>query len=167
MGLFKQQNPVVRRRSDDRYDIVLDRRALAVLDDALDAISRLFEDPDEPMLARLRPVAYPDDPEREAGYRILAGEELRASQQQALSLLREVFAAATATEEQLWSAIRALNTVRLVSGTMLGIETEDDGPPRDLSPDDPTFGMWALYDLSGWTQHFIVEALSGTIPPAR
>ncbi|MCB0975845.1 MAG: DUF2017 family protein [Acidimicrobiales bacterium] len=165
MGLFRQQNPVVRRRSDGTYDVVLDARAIHLLDDALGAISRLLEDPDEPMLARLSPVAYPDDPEREAGYRLLAGEELRTSQQEAMSVLREVFAGATATEEQLWAAIRALNTVRLVTGTMLGIETEDDGPRPDLAPDDPTYGIWALYDLTGWTQHFVVDALSGTMRP--
>lgn len=161
MGLFRQENPVVRRRADDTYDVVIDTRVRAVLDDALESIGTLLDTPDEPMLARLRPTAYPDDPEREAGYRLLAGEELRASQQAAIAVLREVFARGTATDEQLWAAIRALNSVRLVAGTLLGIETEDDEPDGDIAPDDPRAGIWALYDLSGWTQHHIVQALAG------
>jgi len=161
MALFRPSNPVVRPRGDGMFDVVLDRHVRAVLDDALAGVVTLLDDPDEPALARLQPTAYPDDPDREAGYRLLAGEELRTSHAEAIAVLREVLGAATATDEQLWAAIRALNSVRLVAGTLLGIETEDDWPRDDLDPDDPTFGIWALYDLCGWTQHHVVQALSG------
>lgn len=160
MGLFRPTNPVVRRRSDGTYDVVLDARVRDVLDDALESIATLLDTPDEPMLARLRPTTYPDDPDREAGYRLLAGEELRTSQQAAIAVLREVFERGTATDEALWAAIRALNSVRLVTGTLLGIETEDDEPDEEVEPDDATYRIWALYDLSGWVQHHIVHALS-------
>ena len=160
MGFFRPANPVVRARSDGRFDLVLDRRVRAVIDDALDGITQLLETPDEPMLARLQPTTYPDDADREAGYRLLAGDELRTSHRAAIETLRTVFDEGTATDEQLWSAIRALNSVRLVTGTLLGIETEDDHPDTELDPADPAYGMWALYELSAFVQHHIVQALA-------
>ncbi len=162
MSLFRPSNPVVRARDDGRFDLLLDERVCEVLDDALEAVATLLEDPDEPVLARLSPPAYPDDPDREAGYRLLAGNELRSSQIEAIGVLRDLLDRDVATDEELWSTIRALNSVRLVAGTVLGIETEDDQPPRDLDEDHPTFGMWALYDLTAWVQHHIVAALAAT-----
>jgi hypothetical protein len=159
MPRFRQQNPVVRARGDDTFEVVLHPQYRAILVDASDSIGELLENPDEPMLERLLPTTYPDDPEREAGYRLLAGEELRVSHRAAIDVLREVFDEGTATAEQLWAAIRALNSIRLVTGTLLGIETEDDRPDLDLDQDDPTFGMWAIYELSVEVQHFIVKAL--------
>lgn len=159
MSLFRPPNPVVRATGDDTFEIVLDPRFRAILDDALDGVGDLLEDPDQPGLERLLPTTYPDDPEREAGYRLLAGEELRTSHQAAITTLREVFGEGTATGEQLWAAIRALNSVRLVTGTLLGIETEDDEPDPDLDPDDPAYGIWALYDLSMAVQHHIIRVL--------
>lgn len=159
MGVFGRANPVVRRRDDGRFDLLLDDRVREVLDDALGAVATLLEDPDEPALARLNPPAYPDDPDREAGYRLLAGDELRESQLTSIGGLRDLLARDVATGDELWSAIRALNSVRLVTGTVLGIESEDVGPPHDLDEDDPVSGMWALYDLTNWVQHHIVQVL--------
>ena len=160
MPLFRPPNPVVRARDDDTFEVVLDPRLRAILDDALGGIDDLLDDPHQPGLERLMPTTYPDDPEREAGYRLLAGEELRTSHQAAIATLLDVFESGTATSEQLWAAVRALNSVRLVAGTLLGIESDDDderGPDPD--PEDPTYGIWALYDLATFVQHHIVRAL--------
>lgn len=160
MPRFRQPNPVVRARADDTFEVVLDLRYRAILDDALGGIDDLLDDPDQPGLERLMPTAYPDDPEREAGYRLLAGEELRTSHQAAIASLQVIFESGSATGEQLWAALRALNSIRLVAGTLLGIETDDDDRPGpELDPEDPTNGMWALYDLATFVQFHIIRAL--------
>lgn len=161
MAWFRPSNPVVRKRADGDWEVLLDGTVRVMLEDALSGVSELLETPDQQMLRRLQPPTYLDDPEREAGYRLLAGEELRTSQQAAIDVLRSVFSDGTATDEQLWAAIRALNSVRLVAGTVLGIENDADGPPEDLDPQDADHGMWVLYELTGWTQYHIVQALSG------
>lgn len=134
-----------------------EREVIAALLEGLAA--RLAGDPDDPDLARLAPSAYPDDPDQDAAYRLLAGEELRSSRQQAVQTVLDTVRATTITEAQAWSWLQALNAVRLVVGTQLGIDQDDDGPGLrgPVQPGDEP--LWAIYDFSTLVQQAVVEAL--------
>ena len=57
----------------------------------------------------------------------------------------------------------ALNDVRLVLGTRLGIEDDEDG--ADVPEDDPRAPAFALYHYLGWLVSQVVDALAGGLDP--
>jgi len=158
MGLFRRPNQVVRPRRDGRFDIVLALGVRAAIERAVDEVDALLDEPDLPVLARLRPDAYPDDPERAAAWQLLAGDELRTARREAFATVRRLHAASTATDEELWTWMRALNTLRLVLGTALGIEDDREERPEPAE-DDPARPVWELYQLTTLVQFELVRAL--------
>jgi hypothetical protein len=118
--------------------------------------SLLDEAPDDPSLERLFPPAY-DDAEDEAEYRRLMGAELLDGRRRALRVLEETLDEERLTAEQAESWLTALNDLRLVLGTRLGVtdETLLDG----LRPGDPNAAGLALYAYLSWLQEQLVEAL--------
>lgn len=159
MAFFRPANQVVKARRDGRFDVILDGRVRDVLADALRQVTDLLDEPDAPLLARLSPPAYEDDPERDAAYQLLAGEELRTARREAIATVHQIHERSEATVDDLWAWIRALNALRLVVGTALGIEDEDHEVP-DVDPADPTAALWDLYHLTTAVQHEIVAALT-------
>jgi hypothetical protein len=113
---------------------------------------------DDPSLARLFPVAYPEDEDRQTEYRLLVHDELRSSHLAALATLEEHADAERLEEPQLLAWMRALNEVRLVLGTRLDVSEEGDERPVD--DDDPRWEAFAVYDYLTHLQAEIVEALS-------
>jgi hypothetical protein len=110
-------------------------------------------------VARLFPVAYPDDEDRETEYRLLVHDELLSSHLGALTVLEETIDSEHLDEDQLLAWMRALNHVRLVLGTRLDVS--EDGDERPLSPRDPRAPAFAVYDYLTYLQGEIIEALAG------
>jgi len=110
-------------------------------------------------VARLFPVAYPDDEDRQTEYRLLVHDELLSSHLGALAVLEETADAERLDEDQLLAWMRALNDVRLVLGTRLGVTEEGDERPS--SPRDPRTSAFAVYDYLTYLQGEIIDALSG------
>lgn len=160
MGLFRR-NPVVRRRGDGRFDVVLDEPLRDVVDGLLGELDDLLDGgPDDPALRRLSPPAYLDDDEREVEYRLLAGDELRSSRRAAVAAMRTSLGAGVVDEDELWQWLQTLNALRLVVGTRIGID-DDVERGDDVDVDDPLAMLWQVYDLSTWLQHAVVDALDG------
>jgi Domain of unknown function (DUF2017) len=118
--------------------------------------SLLDEAPDDPSLERLFPPAY-DDAEDEAEYQHLMGEELLDGRRRALHVLEETVDEERLTAEQAESWLKALNDLRLVLGTRLGVR--DDTLLEGLRSDDPNAVELALYAYLSWLQEQLVEAL--------
>jgi hypothetical protein len=116
------------------------------------------EEADE-AVERLFPVAYPDDEDRQTEYRLLAQDELLSSHLGALAVLEETAGADRLDEEQLSAWMRAVNDVRLVLGTRLGVTEE--GGERPFSASDPRTPAFAVYDYLTYLQGEIIDALSG------
>ncbi len=157
-----RRNPVVQRRADGRYDVVLAPGLRAVTAALLGELDQLIEEgPDGADLSRLSPPAYPDDPDKDAEYQLLAGDELRTARRESIATVLASLEADEVTDDQLWSWLRSLNALRLVVGTRLGIDDEDDDdrPGDDLDPDDPEAQLWAAYELAGWLQGCVVAEL--------
>ncbi len=66
----------------------------------------------------------------------------------------------TFTEDQLVAFMQALNSVRLVLGTMLNI-TDDDDDGDELGDDAPLVPEFQLYSYLSWVLDSAVNVLSG------
>jgi Domain of unknown function (DUF2017) len=116
-------------------------------------------DTDDPSLRRLHPPAYQDDPERDAEYRRLVGDDLLRQRLQALEVMEATIDAATLDQEQMTAWLGAINDLRLVFGTRLDVTEAmyEEGIP----PEDPRAATFALYQYLGWLEEQVVSALAG------
>ena len=149
----------VRRNRKGQFEIRLaepERELLRSLGPQLREV--INDEDDDAAVARLFPVAYRDDPDRETEFRLLARDELRSSHLAALATLEESAGAERLEEEQLLAWMRAINDVRLVLGTRLDVTEEGHERPADLT--DPRAPAFAVYDFLSWLQGEIVDALS-------
>jgi hypothetical protein len=160
VGIFgSRRNQVCRRRSDGTFDLVLEAHLREVIGSLLGELDELVEaGPGDPSMRRLSPPAYLDDPDKDAEYQLLAGDELRTARRAAIDAVRESLAKDHLTEDELWAWLQSLNALRLVVGTRLGIDDEDHHHDQ-VDPDDPDAVLWSIYDFSTFLQYEIVRAL--------
>jgi hypothetical protein len=120
--------------------------------------------PEDPVLARLLPDAYRDDPGASAEFRRYTEESLRSGK---LSSAQAVLAALPAdggevvlSEPECQQWLRALNDVRLALGTRLGITDENEDFGADLSINDPrSVHIW-VYQWLAYLQDSLIDSLS-------
>jgi len=141
--------------------LAVEERALVAR--LLDELKSLLTDPADPaMTARLFPVVHPDRPDQEAEYQRLMRDELVTSRLAGIETVKEALAGTgkrvTFTEDQLVAFMQALNSVRLVLGTMLDV-SEGDDEVLDTAPLVPEY---QLYAYLSWVLDSAVQALSGT-----
>jgi hypothetical protein len=115
---------------------------------------------DRPEIRRLFPTAYPDDPERDAGYQIFARDALIEKRREALSILHQTHLADEVTGDELAAWMAILNDFRLVLGTALDIAEDDDG----LDLFSPDLGQRILFSRLGDLVGEMVEALTTSLP---
>jgi hypothetical protein len=142
------------------------------LDDGLDpadleALAGLGDNPDppdDPVVARLLPDAYRDDPEASGEFRRYTERSLRSEK---VAAARTVLATLPARggrvrlsepEAQAW--LKALNDVRLALGTRLGVTDEFDDQVAGLRPDDPRSAAVGIYQWLAFLQESLVNAIS-------
>ncbi|QGG96733.1 DUF2017 family protein [Actinomarinicola tropica] len=124
----------VRPAADDRYELAIPSGVQAMV---LDLIARLDEllHSDADVIRRVFPTAYPDDPEREAGFQALVRGELIDRHLAAAQVIADTIREPTLDEAQLTSWMTALNAVRLILGTALDVQ--DDEPMQvDLDSEE-------------------------------
>ena len=115
-------------------------------------------DGSDALLARLYPVAYPDDEEKEAEYQRLMREELVASRLGAIETVKAALdpdRRELLTEGDTIALLQSINSVRLVLGTMLGI-TDDESADAADDTDTPEHH---LYDFLSWLLEWTVRSL--------
>jgi hypothetical protein len=117
--------PVIERRGDDEFAVNLDPPERELLVGLAVQLEELLET-DSPLLTRLFPPPYGDDLERNEGYAALAVPELIEHRRSSIEVLRSSAGATSLDTDQLTAWMRSINDLRLVLGTMLGIETDDD-----------------------------------------
>ena len=114
---------------------------------------------DDPSLRRLFPTAYHDDAERDREYQQLVRDELL---ERRLAALDTVDATAEALEldgAQLSAWLTALNDLRLVLGTRLDVQEDQEAIDED-HPDAPAMAVYGY--LSGLLDD-VVDALTGDL----
>jgi Domain of unknown function (DUF2017) len=132
---------------------------LLLVQELLDELEELLEDPDDPTLRRLFPPAHADR-ESEEQYRALVHDQLVAGRSKALATMRDTLARETLTGEEADAWLRALNDLRLVLGTRLDVTEDLDY--GDIDPRDPRGRDLAVYAYLSWLQEQLVEALAGS-----
>jgi Domain of unknown function (DUF2017) len=141
-----------------------DARDLDDLDSSLDALLEAPKTPEDPVLARLLPDGYRDDPEAAGEFRKYTEPSLRSAKQQAaqemLDTLPDSGGRIQLSHDQAHSWLKALNDVRLALGVRLNVTEDFDEQWGRLAPEDP---QWAAYEVYAWlgaVQESLVQALA-------
>jgi hypothetical protein len=132
-------------------------------------------EPDDPVLARLFPTAYPDDEEAASEFRRFTEGALRDGKAAAASAiidgLEEAGLPPELTEDGLMidveldeptaeSWMRSFTDLRLALATRLGVEEGDEEYWLSLPDDDPRAQAHDIYDWVGYLQETLVDALT-------
>jgi hypothetical protein len=147
----------VKRSRDGTYTLRLSPEERELLKGLGPRMREVLVDEEDPARSRLFPLAYPEDEERQAEFRLLAGGELEESHLAALATLEETLDADRLTEEQLLAWMRALNQVRLIMGVRLDVS--EDGDER-VGVDDARAAAFAVYDYLTWLQGEIIDCVA-------
>lgn len=130
-------------------------------------------EPDDPVLARLFPTAYPDDDEAAADFRrftegtlrdgkaAAAGSVIDALEQAGLPNEPEdgLYIDVELDEQAAMAWLRCFTDMRLAIATRLGVEEGDDDYWESLAPEDPRAQVHDIYDWLGYLQETLVRAL--------
>ena len=119
--------------------------------------------PEDPVLARLLPDAYRDDPEAAGEFRRYTEQGLRSGKVAAAQTVLDTLPAGGGhvrlgpEDAQAW--LRALNDVRLAIGTVLGITEDYEAEMEAASWADPRSAYLEVYHWLGYVQDSLVRAL--------
>lgn len=132
------------------------------------------QEPDDPVLARLFPSAYPDDEEAAGDFRRYTESGLRDGKAEAAGRLIDaledgglggepeqgVFVDVELDQPSAISWMRTLTDMRLAIATRLEVEEGDDAYWATLPDDDPRSQVHDIYQWLGFLQETLVEAAS-------
>jgi hypothetical protein len=133
------------------------------------------QEPEDPVLARLFPTAYPADAESAAEFRRFTEGTLRDGKAAAASMIIEGLEEAglppELSEEGLMIDVeldqataetwmRSFTDLRLALATRLEVEEGDEDYWRSLPDDDPRAQAHDIYEWVGYLQETLVDALS-------
>jgi hypothetical protein len=133
--------------------------------DELEALlqAHAAEKPDDPVLARLLPDGYRDDPDAAGEFRKYTELALRAAKHEAAQTMLDTLPDAggkiqlTGDQAQAW--LKAINDVRLALGTKLGVTEEFEEQWDGLAEKDPRRTAFEVYAWLGAVQESLVRAL--------
>ena len=154
--MFRQ---AIRRTRDGDFELRLSSEERELLRRLPVELSSLLEEaPSDPSLRRLFPPAYNGDADAEAEYRHLMHGELLGKHREALVVLQETTDRDRLRSDEAHAWLTALNDLRLVLGTRLGVTEElyDNG----LDPDDPEAAGLGVYLYLTALQEQLVQALA-------
>ena len=133
------------------------------------------DEPDDPVLARLFPTAYPDDEEAAGEFRRFTEGTLRDDKARAAvgvietleeaGLPRELEEDGLTVDVELDAAqalawLKSFTDIRLALATRLGIEDDDEDEWLALPDDDPRAHVYDIYQWLGYLQETLVGAVS-------
>ena len=150
------------RLRNGRYELRLDTRERQLIRQLLGELRELLAlDSADPRVRRLYPAAYADDAEKQDEYRRLTHEDLQQGRLANVDLVEASADAEVLDAEQMNAWMQAVNSLRLVLGTMLDIS--DDEQELTFDPSDPDARTQALYGYLGGLLDEIVDAQLGTL----
>ena len=119
--------------------------------------------PEDPVLARLLPDAYADDPEASGEFRKYTESSLREAKkyfaQTLLDTLPPKGGRVRLTGDQARDWLRTLNDVRLMFGVRLEVTEDFEEQLAALAPGDPKIAAFEVYGWLGAVQESLVRAL--------
>src|SRR6266702_3325523 len=138
--------------------------------DLFDDLEKMFnetaaeppETPVDPVLARLLPDAYQDDPEAAGEFRKYTESSLREAMKYFAQTLLETLppkgGRVKLTADQARDWLRALNDVRLMFGVRLEVTEDFEDQLAALDPKDPRIAAFEVYGWLGAVQESLVRA---------
>lgn len=148
--------------SGGRYVLELDPRERELIRQLLGELRELLAlDSKDPRVRRLYPSAYADDAEKQDEYSRLTQDDLEQGRLANVDLVEASVDEASLDAEQLNAWMQAVNSLRLVLGTMLDIN--DDDQELAFDPEDPDARTQALYGYLGGLLDEIVDAQLETL----
>jgi Domain of unknown function (DUF2017) len=144
--------------SEDSADVFADLERQFAAPDAPDP-----ELPADPVVARLLPDAYQDDPEKAGEFRKYTESSLREAKKYFAQTLLETLppegGKVRLTADQARDWLRALNDIRLMFGVRLEVTEEFEDQLASLDPKDPRLPAFEVYGWLGMVQESLVHAL--------
>jgi Domain of unknown function (DUF2017) len=140
-------------------------------DDVFAELEKQFSQPDEPapelsmdpVVARLLPDAYRDDPEKAGEFRKYTESSLREAKKYFAQTLLETLppggGRVKLSAEQAQDWLRALNDVRLMFGVRLEVTEDFEEQLAGLDPKDPRIAAFEVYAWLGGLQESLVRAI--------
>jgi hypothetical protein len=140
--------------------------------DLFDDLEKMFnettspppEAPADPVLARLLPDAYPDDPEAAGEFRKYTESSLREAKKYFAQTLLETIppkgGRVKLSADQARDWLRALNDVRLMFGVRLEVTEDFEEQLASLYPKDPRLAAFEVYGWLGAVQESLVRAIA-------
>jgi len=140
--------------------------------DLFDDLEKMFnettaappEAPADPVLARLLPDAYQEDPESAGEFRKYTESSLREAKkyfaQTLLDTLPENGGRVKLTSDQARDWMRAINDVRLAFGVRLEVTEDFEDQLTSLDPKDPRLAAFEVYGWLGAVQESLVRAIA-------
>src|ERR1700744_177094 len=141
-------------------------------DDVFAELEKQFSQPDEPdpelpvdpVVARLLPDAYQDDPEKAGEFRKYTESSLREAKKYFAQTLLETLppegGKVRLTGDQARDWLRALNDIRLMFGVRLEVTEDFEDQLAALDPKDPRLAAFEVYGWLGAVQESLVHALA-------
>jgi hypothetical protein len=132
-------------------------------------------EPEDPVLARLFPTAYPDDAEAAGEFRRFTEGTLRDQKAQAAGEIIETLEGAGLPAELEDDALvldveldpeasvtwmKSFTDIRLALATRLGVEEGDEEYWQALPDEDPRTHVYDIYQWVGYLQETLVDSLS-------
>jgi hypothetical protein len=140
-----------------RFLLRMDQQERDLIRHLLDELREVLTlSPEDPRVRRLYPSAYAEDAELEDEYRALTRDELQSGRLASIDAVEASVDAELLDAEQLGAWMQAVNSLRLVLGTMLNISDDDHELAYD--PEDPNARSVALYGYLGGLLDEIVDA---------
>jgi uncharacterized protein DUF2017 len=140
--------------------------------DVLADLERQFSSPDapdpelsaDPVIARLLPDAYQDDPEKAGEFRKYTESSLREAKKYFAQTLLETLppegGKIRLSGDQARDWLRALNDIRLMFGVRLEVTEDFEDQLSALDPNDPRLPAFEVYGWLGAVQESLVHALA-------
>jgi hypothetical protein len=144
----------------------------AASDDLFADLEKMFNEtaaeppraPVDPVLARLLPDAYQDDPEAAGEFRKYTESSLREAKkyfaQAVLETLPPKGGRVKLSADQARDWLRALNDVRLMFGVRLEVSEDFEEQLTSLDPKDPRVAAFQVYGWLGEVQESLVRAIA-------
>ncbi len=114
-------------------------------------------------LARLWPDAVSDDPTASAAFRELTATDIAETRAARFAVLAGTIDGLELDEAQASAWLGAVNDLRLVHGTRLGVAEDTGVAPLDES--DPAAAEMIVFLWLGWVEEQLVDALAAGLPP--
>lgn len=152
----------------------------AIPSEATDPLEAMFDfsgptaEPDDPILVRLFPTAYPDDEEAAGEFRRFTEGGLRDAKSTAASSIIDALEEAglppilgedglvidvELDRDRAETWMRSFTDIRLALGTSLGVEEGDEEYWASVPEESPEAYVYGIYQWLGYLQETLVDAL--------